>query len=262
MGQIDLDTFTPAYTFDVFEAGQPGTTFAMGDLDGDGIDEVIVGDAGDFYGQYYKGGEPAAVFVLRPIDSTAGNVTYPSARLGRIASDQAWFDADPVHWGPSLLVHDLDGDGVEDLGVGFPGHDGNAGVFAWFTDGAAVDAADRTVDDAALRIDGEWGLGIDVALIGDVDGDGVDEYAVSELGPGGVYSPLGRVHVFSDDLPHGVVTAHDAARRRLVPPLGIYELLYLTGPGDVTDDGVPDLLVSGALDHPRDNVTYIVRGGW
>ena len=257
LGNQSLRTWTPAYTWGPLDAGRPGSDFAVADLDDDGTVEVVVADPGDFYG-----GEPASVFVLPPLVESAGAVPAVDVQLGHVEGDNGWML--PPQWGPSLLTEDLDGDGVVDLGVGLPAEDGLAGAFAWFLGGSAV-GGERTLDDAQIVLRGPTeGLGIAAQWLGDVDGDGVGEYAVSELGDPWQGEPgRGRIYIVSADLAEGEWDIRDVAQRILAPPSGHWGLFFAHPVGDVTSDGRIDVAVSSSNQGAvlQGNL-YLITGGW
>jgi hypothetical protein len=163
-----------------------GTSLAAGDVNGDGIDDLIVG-------------APLNSFV----DANAGRV-YVFFGAASIASKSAQL-ADvklsglPTHdsFGTSVIAGDVDGDGVADILIGAPHadylNDGNGRAYL-FRGGPSL--ANGFATDAYLMFDGENvqddGLGSALSLA-DMNGDGrADMVCAAARNSGGA----GRVYMF------------------------------------------------------------------
>ncbi len=247
----------------------PGDMFgrsmaALGDIDGDGFQDVAMGAGEDDDGGLNRG----AVYLLsldsagmvveeRKISDTSGG--FPGTM-----EDEGWF-------GHCLApLGDVDGDGVLDLAVGMPGNDGgmldgHGGVWILFFD------ADGSLRDAQLIDEQEGGFtdvlkrrdyfGWATAALGDFDGDGTPDLAAS--------APYYDLDSFSSGAvwilflhPDGTVKA----QQRIDHATGGFDGPYtpvdgigisLCAVGDVDGDGVTDLGV-GASRIPGGGV---LRGG-
>lgn len=186
-----------------------------GDVDGDGLPDLIVGAPGD-----------------DAVALDAGRVFLVRGETG--APIQAW-DGEGAGDGFGTSVAgpgDVDGDGVPDVLVGAYRHSGVAPLAgrAYVFSGATF--LPLHVIDGAAEND-EFGVG--VAAVGDVDGDGHPDFAVGAHHSAEVAQQSGSVRVYSgftgallylftgdehhDDLGH-----------------------VLSGAGDVNADGVPDII--------------------
>jgi hypothetical protein len=223
----------------------------IGDLDGDGIEDLVVGANGDDTG----GAERGAVYVL----FMNSNGTVQSYQ--KIASGIGGFGslADIDHFGIAVAgIGDLDGDSLEDLVVGAYGDD-TGGTYR----GAAYVLflnSNGTVKAHQKIASGTGGFGslvdIDqfgyaVAGVGDLDGDGVEDIAVgvSEEDTGG--TGRGAVYVLFLNI-DGTVKG----QQKIASGTGGFGNLTngdhfgntVAGVGDLDDDGVEDLIVAAPYD--------------
>jgi len=167
-----------------------GTSIAgIDDLDGDGVEDIAVGDP-------LNDEENGVVWILfMNKDGTVSDVVP-------IAEGEGGFEGDlnGELFGVGLAkIGDLNGDGVEDLAVGEP-FDSDAGsdTFAAGAIWILLMNDDGTVDDEVKITDGVGGFGegtlSDDAIfgetivgVGDIDGDGIPDIAVSAPGDATVW---------------------------------------------------------------------------
>ena len=168
----------------------------LGDLNGDGVDDLAVGAEFDDDGASGAG----AVWILFLTDlGTVASSQKISATQGGFTGELDAFD----RFGASLAaLGDLDGDGVTELAVGTP-NDDDGGSTSASNRGALYILrlnADGTVKSHQKISDSEGNLttptgnpspldpknrfGSSVAVIGDLNGDGRDELAVGAEGDG------------------------------------------------------------------------------
>jgi hypothetical protein len=189
------------------------------DLDADGFDEVVSGEP-----------QGARVFVDR---GSPGGPTGDRAVLA--APDGGWtvdYEGEELTFQPAfgaaLACGDVTGDGVDDLLVGAYDADGSSGR-VWAYAGAVGVLPSAPAWSVTGRA--EEHLGWSVAALGDVDGDGVGDFAVGGAGP--------------DVGDAARVFAGGAARPRELAALdlGPNRSERVSAAGDVNGDGVGDLLV-------------------
>ncbi|MBX3478947.1 MAG: FG-GAP repeat protein [Caulobacter sp.] len=228
-----------------------------GDINGDGIDDIIVGaqgsdsngaNAGSAYVIFGKdtsvAGDFAASVALSGLDGTNGfRVT------GLAVGDQLGISVDGAG--------DVNGDGIDDFIVGANGLTNNGGAFVVFGkdtsvsgDFAASFSASTLDGTNGFRIDGQVSgdnLGLRVAGLGDVNGDGIDDIGVAASGQdpngsssGAAYVIFGRntfgatVSLGGLDGTNGLKINGEAAGD---------SLRSVAGGGDFNHDGVADILV-------------------
>ncbi|MCP4958788.1 MAG: hypothetical protein GY925_05895, partial [Actinomycetia bacterium] len=153
----------------------------VGDVDGDGIADIAVGAYGDDDGGSARG---AAYVLFLNADGTVKGEQKISSVAGGLTGP---LDNDD-QFGQSVTgVGDLDGDGIADIAVGANGDDdggSNQGaVYVLFLNADGTVKAEQKISSTTGGLTGPLddfdGFGKSVAGVGDADGDGIHDIAVS-----------------------------------------------------------------------------------
>ncbi len=154
---------------------------AGGDVDGDGVQDILVGAPSP------SGGSPLQAGVVRVHSGATGKLLQVLVGEGPGLS----------RFGAALaLAGDADGDGRNDILVGAPGYHGGDGQVRCYSGATGVllwDAAESWFDEE---------LGASIAVLDDLDGDGLPEVFVGApsdrvLESPGPYDPEGSARVLS-----------------------------------------------------------------
>ena len=224
---------------------------AIGDLDGDGVQDLVVGAWGNYNGGPGRGA--VHVMFMNGNGTVKGTVEInDSTANGPVLSDEDYFGISVA------AIGDLDGDGVQDLAVGADGDDnggtdhGAVHVMFMNRDGSVKDTVeinDSTANGPVLSDDDFFGAS--VAAIGDLDGDGVPDLAAGAWGDDHGGTDHGTVHVMfmnGNGSVKDTVKINDSTANS--PVLSDYD--YFGGSvaaiGDLDGDGVTDLAVGAQGD--------------
>ncbi|GEM_PF-5529175 len=200
-----------------------GRSFAAGDLEGDGVPEILVGAAG-------AGAGGRAYLIRGPTDT-----------MELAASDLVLEGTDSEDLGTSVAVlGDLDGDGWPDAVVGAPDLGGHPGAFYLLRGGASLPTTLTTEDLPVVRGARDWDhVGAFLAGADDLDGDGRADLLVG--GDGGSRAWV----VYGDDQLAGSLDLEITALGRVTALSGSGNAgARMVAPGDVDGDGLGDLVVA------------------
>lgn len=147
-----------------------GTVVAGGDIDGDGLPDVLLGASGSDAGGLANAGE--AVLITGAQLLTPGPIAATSTSSGLRGSSSQQYCGRGLGW-----IRDLDGDGRDEVAVtcrGASTPDGWHGELLVFLGATWMDSTDlRTADaDWTSLWNEELGIAGRIATEGDVDGDG------------------------------------------------------------------------------------------
>ncbi len=224
--------------WDLQLGGAEGTNaLAIGEVDGDGSADLLVGSPGANAGGFTDAGQVHLVLGQDLVDG---------ADLDELAVFTLSGEEDSQGLSGAVALGDVDGDGLDDLVVGDPRADApgrEAGRVLVFTD---ISDASPALEDADILLEGgvRSGLfGTSVAVLDDVDGDGISEVSGGALDTdsGGTDSGTVAVWFGGGGLISGYVSAAD------VRVHGSDDDAHVgrepAGAGDIDGDGLAELAV-------------------
>lgn len=257
---------------------------AAGDVNGDGIDDLVIGayeaspdgneEAGRTYVVYGDTDGLGATLALSSIDGTNGISIDGVAGVDPL---DAGSNGDQAGRGVSS-AGDINGDGYQDILIGAPNadeagtnSDSGAAYVVFGGPGLAANIDLSTLDGTnGFKLTGAPAgkeLGFDVTDLGDINGDGIDDILIGGKGGGGVtdsaYVVFGSDAGFAATLDLSALDGSDGFE---IPQAsgGLQIGFAVAGAGDVNDDGINDLIVSDVRANgaagSRTGEAYVIYG--
>jgi len=221
-------------------------TRGAGDLDGDGLEDILVGAAH----VYTRAPSPGEVFVF--LGPATGSIPTGLADATLVSESNLDGGGSQV-----AACGDVDGDGHRDVLVGaaLSSVTGERAGAAYLALGPFRGEVELASAGAAFYGDLEGAyVGGDVAAAGDLDSDGHDDLLIGAYLDSGAGPRAGKAYLFLGPIEgaHSVSDAHASVSPELESEwLGF----SLSGVGDFDGDGDPDMLIAA----PRD---YYDKGGY
>lgn len=269
-GPVDLDTHTPRWDGEADDDQAGYKTSYLGDVDGDGLDDVAIGARLQSSGAE-RGGKAYVIFGASMDGVDVGSLADADVHLpGTSTGGEHGYDIG--------AVGDLDGDGQDEIIVGafHSGREAMVAGEAMVYFGSSLSTHTTIIDtDAEIRfITNEINhlLGVSVEGNMDLDGNGsmdlvlgASGMAPNTRGEGGVDSEdmnsPGDVYLYwGEDLTLGVHNVADASVHFEGEELNDHAGIRVTSPGDVDGDGSDDLLIGTERGQTGMGRAYLLMG--
>jgi len=228
----------------------------IGDLDGDGVNDIAVSAIIDGTAAVGDRGEGAIYIIFLNSDGSPKN----TVKIDKSTINGPILDNDS--FGSSVTnIGDLDGDGVTDIVVGASGDDeggtnrGTVHIIFLNSDGSPKSTSEinSSTPNGPNLADND-GFGGSVSNMGDLDGDGISDIVVGAAGDDAGGTNRGTVHIIflnSDGTPKTTVEVNDSTVNG--PILSDDDIFgqSVASIGDLNGDGVNDIAV-GSVDAASD----------
>jgi hypothetical protein len=220
-----------------------GAAVALGDVNGDGYADLVVGAYGYttvVSTQTYTG----AVYVFHGSNSGITSVASSAANTTLLGNNRTGGSL----FGSAVALGDVNGDGYEDLAVGMVD-------VAYVFHGSSTGIASANYSAAASTVSGESNSSFGYSLaLGDVNGDGYADLAV------GAAKAYDKVYVFNGSTSGIADTSFSTASTVLTGPSGNSNFGISVALGDVNGDGYADLAVGADIALSNYGAAYVFHG--
>lgn len=247
-----------------------------GDLNGDGIDDIIIAAIG-FGPTANRSGESYVVFGSASGFGASLDLNTLNGSNGFVLNG---IDMDDFSGLSVSTAGDVNGDGIEDIIIGASGGDPNSivdagesyvvfGSTTGFGSSFNLNTLNGINGFVLNGIDMSDGSGIVVSAAGDVNGDGIDDILIGareaapngNIGAGESYVVFGSINPFSPSLDLSTLNGSNGFILNRIDANDASGTV--SGAGDVNGDGIDDIIIGVPVADPNGNFSgesYVVFG--
>ncbi|MEQ8383078.1 MAG: hypothetical protein RH949_12010 [Coleofasciculus sp. A1-SPW-01] len=247
-----------------------GSVSGAGDINGDGIDDLIIGAQNADPNGNTNAGETYIVFGHSDGFDAAFNLSQLNGSNGFVINGIDAFD----RLGRSVSVAgDINGDGIDDLIISAHNADPNGKIYIVFGKEGSFDAAfnlsqlNGSNGFVINGIDAGDFIGGSVSGAGDINGDGIDDLIIGApladpngiSGAGETYVVFGNSEGF--DAPFNL-SQLNGRNGFVINGIDAGDFIggSVSGAGDINGDGIDDLIIGAARAGENSGETYVVFG--
>jgi len=256
-----------------------GSVSGAGDINGDGIDDLIIGAFSANPNGNLGAGETYVVFGNSEGFNASLNLSELNGSNGFVLNgiDRRDFSGRSVSG-----AGDINGDGIDDLIIGANRADPNGNIYAGETYVVFGNSEGFNASLELSELNGSNGFvlnGIDrvdnsgrsVSGAGDINGDGIDDLIIGAFlaTPNGIYAAgetyvvFGNSEGFNASLELSELNGSNGFVINGIDPVG-FSGGSVSGAGDINGDGIDDLIIGARFADPNGNFrageTYVVFG--
>ncbi len=262
--EVDATTASSTLIGDI-SGEKAGDSIAYGDVDGDGLLDLLISA---------PGADDGAVYLLYgPVGFDRDLDTQYDVKFTGSASD----NDGTTGLGSQVALVDLNGNGRKDIVVSAPGSDTTGHVYVLHSTQSTRFVGEMSMDSVADAVfDGtEFSMEVGCAIAngGDMDGDGYEDLLIGSCNPSASTSGFATIVYGQIDNLDGVYevdrTEVDTTTAGTDITWGIFEGLnqgdgfgsVLTRAGDLNDDGLDDILIAAPTNFiSNDGTVYLLYG--
>jgi len=244
-----------------------GEIACIGDDDGDGIFDLVVGAEGTDFMTENEGlkNSSGCLFILRLTpegkmknsDQIDYITTRSTANYAGVEAGAVYQIGSGSHLGAAVASFDIDNDGIREIIAGYPnfGNSKEGGIVLYKKDAKYVHSALYNVMDSAWNIESfpYSCFGNEITPVGDINGDGITDIAVQSIADIESNDPLnlndGAIHILFLNENGGIKNRTKISRSEnsLGDFLQESERFGdgIVSIGDLNSDGIPDIIASG-----------------